>query len=93
MRPVTGLDGVDGARAGGDEIDRRGRRPPRPCTPAAVVVVNVTGRPDDAMAATTTGVWASVFAVGPVNVIVWASKVTLKLRLTEGAVANAALPG
>ena len=45
-----------------------------------VDVVNVTGRPDDAVALTVTGVWAIVLLVRTPKVIVWLALLTLKLR-------------
>ena len=49
---VAGLVGLDGAGPGGEA--RRCREPPRAreCTPEGVVVVKLTGKPDEAVALT-----------------------------------------
>ena len=52
---------------------------------AGVVVENVTGRPLDATAVTVSGVSASVLVPIVGKVMVLASLVTVKLRLTAGA--------
>ena len=52
---------------------------------AGVVLVNVTARCDDAVAATVTGPCGSTTLAGGPNVIVWATFVTAKLRVTDGA--------
>ena len=52
---------------------------------AGVVLVNVTARCDDAVAATVIGAWGRVTPAGAANVIVCASFVTAKLRAADGA--------
>lgn len=57
-----------------------------------VVEVNVTGSPEDAVADTVNGVSSIVrFARAP-NVIDWPTRLTAKLRDTDGAGLNAASP-
>jgi hypothetical protein len=50
---------------------------------AGVSVVNVTVRPEDAVAVTMNGDCASVRLLSGAKVIVWVALVTLKLRVTE----------
>ncbi len=58
-----------------------------------VVVVNVTGSPEEAVAVTVTGLAASVLVPMTGNVMVWATFATVKLRLTGGADVYTESPG
>ena len=55
--------------------------------------MNVTGSPDDAVAAAVTGEAMIDVAVRAGKEIVWAALLTMNVRLTSGAAANVALPG
>src|SRR3954468_16557107 len=57
-----------------------------------VVVLKLTGNPDDETALTVTGDWASRLLASAANVIVCVAFDTVKLRLTLGAVAYVAFP-
>jgi hypothetical protein len=57
-----------------------------------IVDVNVTGSPDEAVADTVNGDWSIVRFARALNVIDWLTRLTMKLRDTDGAGLNAALP-
>ena len=59
---------------------------------AGVVVVNVTARPDVAVALTASGDWAIVFPVMLANVMLWVPSDTLNDRGLSGAGSYVALP-
>ena len=84
---VIGVAGLCGAGSCTCRSRRTSRQRLRRCTTAAVVDMKVTGRPEDAVALTVSGVASNVLLPSVVNVIVWLALATVKLWSTLGAAA------